>query len=78
MGTARITWFCILGKGMAHLRAELSVRDMPEVIAEIFAALAAVLRSEADAEVSGYTAARLREIADAFECGQSPEASCQN
>jgi hypothetical protein len=45
-----------------------------DLICEALAAsrleLANVLRADADAEASGYVAARLREIAAAFEAGQ--------
>lgn len=47
----------------------LSIEDLPEVIAELRLAMANILREEADAEPSGYVAAKLRTIAAGFEAG---------
>lgn len=52
------------------LRAELSLRDCPEVLAEMRAELASILRMEAEDEALPAVQRRLREIADVFECGQ--------
>lgn len=53
------------------MAVRVSVRDMPEVLAEMRAELARLLVSEAGAEVSPAVAKRLREVAAGFEAGVS-------
>ena len=50
---------------------QLTVREMPAVLAEMRVELAKVLREEAGEEHDLRTARRLREIADYFEAGLS-------
>lgn len=51
-------------------RLVLSLKDLPEVMADMRREMASILREVADDEGVGYTRARLRECAAAFECGQ--------
>ncbi len=48
----------------------ISLADLPEVVAALRREMAEILRQQAGAEVSGYVAARLCEVAAAFEAGQ--------
>ena len=56
---------------MKQAQIQLSLRDMPEVLAGMRVELAKVLREEAGEETDPRTARRLREIADYFEAGLS-------
>jgi hypothetical protein len=53
------------------MRYEISVRDMPELMAEMRVALADLLREDAGAEADPRIARRLRELAAEFEAGLS-------
>lgn len=55
------------------LRAEISIREVPSVMFEMRVAMADILRQFAKAEEHSETAARLLEIADWFETGQTWE-----
>ena len=48
----------------------VDVKGMPEVVWACRHAVVKLLREQADSEVSGYVAIRLREVADKFEAGQ--------
>ncbi|MCR4375668.1 MAG: hypothetical protein NUW22_12545 [Acidobacteria bacterium] len=52
--------------------AHIDVRGIPEVLWGVRREVARILRSVAGGEPAAVSA-RLREIADAFECGQPPK-----
>ena len=60
-------------KATVHGELRISVTDLPETLAEMRRLMAEILREQAEAEASAYVAARLIEIAAAFEVGQRPE-----
>lgn len=49
---------------------EIDVRGVPELISDVRAEMAKILRDEADADADPRISRRLISIADAFECGQ--------
>lgn len=56
---------------MAALSCTLTVTRMPEALAAMRAEIARLVR-EVALDEDPRVAARLRELADAFECGQAP------
>lgn len=52
-------------------KIEISIRDMPEALADMRRELANVLRSTAAAEHVPIVRRRLEQVAAAFECGQA-------
>jgi hypothetical protein len=60
---------------VAESRVTLDVRGIPEVVWAARREVARILRSIAEAELDLHTATRLKDVADAFDCGQRPEAS---
>lgn len=58
---------------MAKTEITINLESMPKTLAALRRELARITREVGDAEADPRVGRRLREIADAFEAGQSPD-----